>query len=721
MKPESYVMSKKRKQQSTISYKADLILLSVLSVFTFLLYAHTLHYPFNFDDEITITQNPNLHLTELSWIIVSNMFRFVYGLRPISTATFALNYYWGGLDVFGYHLVNVIIHILNGILIYLLVKKTLTVLQENGQGGTITDHGLPHLLYIPFFSSLIWLAHPLQTNSVTYIVQRMNSLACLFFLLSMILYIQGRKHKIQAASISNQTTYTSHLLFGGSFISGLLALGCKEIAVTLPFYILLYELFFFQGLRKKAITFFFGGTIIVTLLSILLFQLIIGFGYLKSYFATYYAGFPFTMYQRVLTEFRVVVHYISLFFFPHPDRLNFDYDFTISQSFTDPITTLLSAGILIGLVLFAIAVSKKERLLSFGILWFIGNLAIESSIIPVDLIFEHRTYLPSVYLSVIVLTLLWRFITADRFKMGLYLLITVLLAYWTIERNNIWSSPIVFWQDCVKKSPHKDRTHANLGKALAAEGLWDEAIAAYQKALQLNLYHQFALRNMGLAFYHKGKLDEAIDYYRRALQSDPELADAHNDLGVALIDKKQLEEGIFHYREALRLQPNHPDAPANLRRAVEGLEKFNRQISITLDRLKTEPQNIEYLSRLGRLYFLKGNFREAMDYYHQALYLDGRHLPALQGKAAVQMVTKEYDSAIETFKQMLRIQPDDNRIYYNIACAYSLRNNKSQALHWLRKAVINGFTKREVMEQDKDLSNIRNTKEYQYIISSIPR
>jgi tetratricopeptide (TPR) repeat protein len=447
----------------------------------------------------------------------------------------------------------------------------------------------------------------------------------------------------------------------------------------------------------------------------------IGFGYLKYYFTTYYAGFPFTMYQRVLTEFRVVVYYISLFFFPHPDRLNFDYDFTISQSFTDPVTTLLSAGVLIGLVLFAIVVSNKERLLSFGILWFIGNLAIESSIIPLDLIFEHRTYLPSVFLSVIVVTLLWRFITTDRFKMGLYLLITVLLAFWTVERNHIWSSPIVFWQDCVKKSPHKDRTHANLGKALTAEGRWDEAIAAYQKALQLNPYHQFALRNMGLAFYHQGKLDEAIDYYRRALQSDPDLADAHNDLGVALIDKKQLEEGIFHYREALRLQPNHPEAPANLRRAVEGLEKFNRQINITLDRLKTEPQNIAHLSRLGRLYFLKGNFKKAMEYYHQALSLDDRHLPALQGKAAVQLITKDYDGAVETYKEMLRIRPEDNRIYYNIACAYSLWNNKSQALHWLGEAVKNGFTKWELIEQDKDLANIRNTKEYQEFMASRSR
>jgi tetratricopeptide (TPR) repeat protein len=110
-----------------------------------------------------------------------------------------------------------------------------------------------------------------------------------------------------------------------------------------------------------------------------------------------------------------------------------------------------------------------------------------------------------------------------------------------------------------------------------------------------------------------------------------------------------------------------------------------------------------------------------MEYYRQALSLDDRHLPALQGKAAVQLATKEYDSAVETYKEMLRIQPDDNRIYYNIACAYSLWNNKPQALHWLREAVKNGFTKREVMEQDKDLSNIRNTKEYQEIISYIPR
>jgi hypothetical protein len=193
----------------------------------------------------------------------------------------------------------------------------------------------------------------------------------------------------------------------------------------------------------------------------------------------------FTFAERVLTQFRVVIHYISLVIFPHPSRLNLDYDFPLSHSLTDPITTLFCMGAIAGLIGLAIYMAKKERLLSFCILWFLGNLVIESSFIPLAVIFEHRTYLPSMLVSLAAVTLAFRYIKLKWLKVGVFCAVLVVSSVWTYHRNSIWSDEVTLWGDCVEKSPKKPRPRLNLAMALDSKRRLEEAMSHFYEALRI--------------------------------------------------------------------------------------------------------------------------------------------------------------------------------------------------------------------------------------------
>jgi len=712
-------------ESTSHSLHYEFLILALIALFVFLLYSNTLNYPFHFDDRETIIENPSIHLTEISWKQISNIYNNYHGHRYIPLASLAFNYYLNKQNTFGYHLFNVIVHIINGIFIFYFVKMTLLLISRNTPNSEIPYLKFHSLFYIPLFSSLLWLVHPLQTNSVTYIVQRMNSLAAMFYILSMLSYIKGRMFQIRTPDSPKPKTggekswaYKPFLYFVACTIAGFLSAACKENSVTLPFFIILYEFYFFQNLKSSWLKKFIGLAFVIVIFSAILVQIFIGLTIIKWYFNIYYEGFSFTMLQRALTEFRVVIYYITLFFFPHPNRMNFDYDFPLSHSLMDPITTLLSLCAIISLISVSLVYAKKERLLSFGILWFFGNLAIESSIIPLDIIFEHRTYLPSILFSVIFVAIVWRFNAPAFCKIILFSALIVLLSYWTFQRNLVWRNPVTLWHDCVQKSPKKDRPHANLGKSLEMAGRIDEAIIEYTKALAINPYHQFVLNNMGLAMYKKGDLDKAIHYYQKAILSDPDFAEAHNNLGVALVDQNKLEEGISHYKEAIRLKPDHPQAPGNLTKAVEGLQRIDEKITETQNKLKLEPKNIDHYYRLGVLHYLKGHFDDAAEYHRNALSIQPNYVKSLKGLSAIYCMKKEYDSAIAITRKMIELQPENPSGYYDIACIYSLQNKKKHAIKWLQKAIDKGFNKWEMIREDEDLINLRDMQSFKNIIQN---
>src|SRR3990167_7117322 len=356
-----------------------LISLSLITITAFLIYSNTFASPFHFDDEHNIVENYKLRDLSNFWP--------PSGSRYVGVLSFALNYHFGGLNVFGYHLVNIIIHIINGLLIWwliILTFKTPVMQVYVGQGlspaltpdriirGLKAD--LPYLTALT--ASLIFVSHPIQTQAVTYIVQRFASLATLFYILSL--------------------------------VSAILAMKTKEISLTLPFVIILYEVMFFAptkqnyGFAKRLLY-----LIPVTLTAFIIPLSLIGtdrpvgdmIGELRE------AAQETEEISRdvyLLTQFRVIVTYIRLLFLPI--NQNLDYDYPLSHSLFEP-QTFVSFLFLSAIFVFAVYLFIRSRrtdnahglLISFGILWFFITLSVESSIIPIrDVIFEHRLYLPSV-------------------------------------------------------------------------------------------------------------------------------------------------------------------------------------------------------------------------------------------------------------------------------------------------------------------------------------
>lgn len=514
----------------------------LLALITAAVYSNTLNNQFVFDDS-RIYLNPHIRLSTLDLDGLANAWQESEPRsRPLVNTSFAINYFFHQYQVQGYHLVNIAIHIITGIFLFLLIKTTLSLpaLAGKYQWG-----------WLPFLSALIWLVHPVQTQSVTYTIQRMNSMAAMFYVIALLAYVRGR--------LSGHL-WRKILLFGLAIMGWLLALWSKEIAVTLPLFVCLYDWYFIQDLEcgwLKKYGLLIGGVFCLLLLATLLFY----FG--NDPFSSLLAGYgsrDFTLGERLLTEIRVVIFYLSLLVLPLPSRLNLDHDFAISQSLFAPINTILSLAALCLLLGLVVYLARRQRLLSFGILWFFGHLVIESTFVPLEIIFDHRLYLPSMILIPAGLVF-WRECLPD--SSGRILLVAALvlvLSFWTYQRNRAWADPVALWSDCTQKSPDKARNHSNLGVALKRAGRLAEAESHFLTTVRLDPSFFEAYNNLGNIRVIQGRLAEAVLFYAKGLEIKSDSVLLHINMGHTLSNLWRLDEAWEHYKKALVLAPGNVEA-----------------------------------------------------------------------------------------------------------------------------------------------------------------
>ena len=581
---------------------------AVVLIFTsafILLYWPTLKYPFAFDDGHNIVNNPHIRMEEITLKNLKKAgFESPNHNRPLANISFAFNYYFQGYSPAGYRLVNFMLHILGAIFIYFLVRLTLNI--SSPDSGGFTWRGTP------FFSAFIWLVHPLQTQSVTYVVQRMNILAAMFCILCLLLYAGARL-----------TTHHGKKwgLYTGCIIAGVLALGSKENAAMLPAFIFLYEWFFFQDISrawlKKHLYLF---AVLFVFIALILF-IFLGNHPIAKIFSGYDVR-DFTLTQRVLTEFRVVVFYGSLVFLPHPSRLNLDHDFPLSFSLISPFTTLFSILAIVALAALAWYLAPKERFLSFGMIWFLGNLAIESSFIPLEIIFEHRTYLPLMFGIPTIVFLAARILKPEWLKIPAMIMAVAVCAVWSYDRNTIWQDEITLWSDCRQKSPGKARPHYNLGLALEASGRTEEAIQSYRQAVRIDPNHTEAYNNLGVAHAEKGMLPEAVRYYSISLRINPDSDRAHHNLGLVLARQGKMNEAVRHFSEALRINPNYANAHHNLGIALASRGRLNKAVNHLTRAVNIRPDFAEAFNNLGLAQVRQGNLKQAVESFSEALRIN---------------------------------------------------------------------------------------------------
>ena len=572
-----------------------------------LIYGHCLLAPFYFDDRPNITENPQIRMTRPTGARLADIPRGQPLGRALSLYTFAFNYYFHQYQVSGYRIINIFIHLFNAWLVACLCRQTLRRLGRES-------------LLAPLLCGLAWLALPLHTQSVTYIVQRMNSLAALFYLLALVCYIQARELRDRGDEPKK-----SAVLFGLCGLAGLLGLVSKQTVATLPLFIVLYEWFFFQNLSRAWLKRHRRWPTLAVALCLLIAWAYLGSRPLER-LAQDYEKQPFTQVQRLLTQPRVVVYYLSLLAWPHPNRLTLNYDFPLSRTPGDPATTPLGFTALIALLLLAVAVAKKHRLLSFGILWFLGNLAIESSAVGLALAYEHRLYLPSVFPTMALVFCLTRRLKPAPAAIGLVLIVIAVLAFWTYQRNIVWNDPVAFWQDGAAKAPGLAKVRNDYGLALAETGALEAARAEYEKALALPVGEKAPIfNNLGLIFYQTGRIDLAEDIFRQAIASQPTFAKAYTNLGIIRIDRGDATEAVRLLRTALALAPESAEAHNALARAYYESGQTDPALRHCRRAIALDPENADAENNLGAILLGIGRPAEALPHLGRVLVLSPDH------------------------------------------------------------------------------------------------
>jgi len=509
--------------------------------FILLIYANGVRAPFYFDDIEVV--NDSLKVDSLSLKNIAHALRVSnVNHRPVAVFSLLVDYHLSkeGKTVL-FHIVNIAIHLLGFAFIFLFLR---TLLGLPSVPRKYKDRPFP----LAFIAAFLWAIHPIQTQAVTYIVQRMTSLCTLFFFMSLYFYLKAREKK-------------KVWLYAGSGAAFLLALGSKELAATLPVAIILIEGLFFRPNKKKFTAVLLLAVIIIAIVS----YVFIGNyakGTIQSLKNNKYANREYLISERLLTEPRVFAHYISLTLFPFYTRYILDYNFPPSHSLFDPPSTFFSLLFLLATVAVAIFLAKKNKILSFAILGFWLGHAIEGSFFNLEIAFEHRMYLPSVFfifLTVLLGADLIEKVKVPRRAVTVFLgVLVVYLGINTILRNEMWADPIRFLSHNAAKTPENFRPIHNLGVTYGMRREYETALSYFQKALSLYDKAPIVYSGIGQSYFALKNYEAAIPYYQKALAMGLDYPDIYANLSISLLRLKKFDASVEIAAQGLA---KHPDDP----------------------------------------------------------------------------------------------------------------------------------------------------------------
>jgi tetratricopeptide (TPR) repeat protein len=700
-------------------------------------YHNSFQGPFILDDVPSIAENSRIRSLLPIWDVLSPSASSMVGGHPVVNFSLAINYALGGLAVWGYHALNLTIHLLAALTLFGIVRRTFSrqecwsigLRQECWSTGVMEcseRFGSSRVLlatsgasaeWIALAVAILWMVHPLQTEAVTYISQRGEELMGLFYLLTLYGFIRGGEGSGSAgaspsppqagtpvppetagsagASPSNWPRGSAALRrwFVLSVVACGLGMATKEVMVTAPVMVLLYDRTFVSGSFREAWARHWRLYLGLACTWLVLGCLMAGSSNLVGRGVGY--GLGITWWSYAFTECRVVVQYLRLALWPHP--LVFDYGDAIGggitlSHFAEAAPYALILAVLIVGILFEL---RWQPAIGFVGAWFFVILAPSSSVVPVagQPMAEHRMYLPLA--AVVTMAVVGAFEIGKRLvlKRGAVVgwitggTVAVLFSFLTVERNRDYNSALSIWQDTVKKRPDNARAQNNLGLALDQLGRRQEAVGRYEQALRVQPDYAEAHNNMGLALVQQGELEQAIDQYRQALQAKPDLAKAHNNLGNALLRTGRLPEAIEQYEKALQIRPDLAEAHDNLGYALLQAGKVPAAIDEYQQALRIKPDYAEAHSNLGLALVQQGRVREAMAQWEQALSIDPDFTDAHYNLGLALQRQDRLPEAIDQYEQALRIQPDYAEAHYNMGIALERLGRTAEAIAQYEQAL----------------------------------
>jgi len=567
-------------------------------------YANSLDGALMYDNVPHIVENDRIRTLFPPWHLLSHR-------RPVVELSLAINYALGGLEPWGYHVFNIGVHVLSGLMLYGVLRR---LLGDERRSTYVLTSAEP----LAISCALLWLVHPLQTQSVTYVIQRGESLMGLFYLTTVYCVLRG------SVSASPRRWYFA------AVSACALGMCSKAVMVTAPVAVLLLDACLLAGGWRAALRRRCGLYLGLGATWLLLVPLGIVGSVLDADNTTATVGFgtpEVTWREYLLTQPAVLLRYLRLTVWPAGQCLDYGW----------PAADSLGEAVLPGLVILVLlavtgALLVRRRPLGAAAGWFFLVLAPTSSFIPIqDPIYEHRMYLPLAGLVVLIVVGAHRLLNAGygaaagrQVLVGSIVAATALGAV-SAARNRVYASSLRMWRDVVAKRPENERGRYNLGRALQRAGMEEEALREYERAVELNPSFAMPYNNLALARKKAGRLDEAVALFRKVLTLKPRFPEALTNLAAILLDRGELEEARTLLERATALEPGLALPHYFLGRVYARLGEFDRAIA-SFEQARAREATVPTLHyHLGHALANTGRFAEAARAFSQELEVNPGH------------------------------------------------------------------------------------------------
>ena len=680
----------------TVSRRTVLLAGGVIALAAFAAYANTFRVPLLFDDLPSIVYNPTLLHPWEALLRPPNGYGITVSGRPLLNFSLALNYALGGANVWSYHALNLLIHILAGLTLFGIVRRTLARLD----GLTAVGRGLSPTRRVvsgvkpdlqAFVVALLWTLHPLQTEAVTYIIQRSESLMGLFYLLTLYCFIRGAEAMDR---VEGPSTGSGHSTPGGkacherrpmagvewfslSFAACLAGMATKEVMVTAPVLVFLYDRTFVAGSfgaawrRRRwvhlalAVTWLPLGWLVATT------------GGDRGGTSGFSVGVAPWAYW--LTQFQAVATYLKLSVWPHP--LVFEYG-----TFWTPFPEALPYALIV-VPLAAATLVALWRWPVWGFLgaWFFAILA-PTSLVPgtIQMIVEHRMYLALA--AVIALMVGAGTARFGRAALAVFLAAAVTAGLMTRQRNATYHDDLTLWQETVDRSPGSANAQSNLGAALFARDRLQEAMHHYEVSFRINPNLASIHFNMGLVLVRTKRLPEASAHFAEAFRINPRFYPAHYQLGLTLILLGRPEEALAQFAQAVQLAPAMAEAHYEWGVALMKLGRGADAIPRFQEALRLNPDYVEAACDLGVALYQSNRAPEAVKCFEEVLRAHPRIADAHFNLGLALAQLGMTDQATAQYAETVRIDPKYFAAQLNLGIALAQAGRLPEALTHLEQA-----------------------------------
>jgi tetratricopeptide (TPR) repeat protein len=627
-----------------------------ISVCTVVAYANSLRAPFVFDDGPAILSNASIRELWPIWNLLSPPSGTTLSGRPIANITFAVNYAMGAADPLGYHVFDLAIHILAGLALFGLVRRTLML-------PILSERFGRDAYPLAFAVALLWVLHPLNTEAVTYIVQRVESLMGLFYLLTIYCFIRSvespRPVRWQICTVA----------------ACLLGMATKEVMATAPLMALLFDRTFVAGNFRDA--WHRRGRLYLCLAAtwVPLGMLVAGTHWSRHGSAGFTGSVAPVSYW--LTQFEAIFRYLWLSVWPR--KLVFDYGPYLIGSPGEALSYAFAVAALLALT---IAGLLRHPALGFLGAWAFAILA-PTSIVPVatQTIAEHRMYLPLAAVITIVVLSIYVLTGTGRIWWVVLASLAVMLAIATARRNLVYGSELKLWGDTVAKRPDNPRAHCSLGFALASmPGELPQAITEYETAIRLHPNYSEAYNDLGIALEGMpGRANDAVHSFEEAVRIRPDFAEAHNNLGMVLGQLGRGAEAIQHFQEALRIRPGYAEAACNLGSVLCAVGRLQDGIQSLEASIRMKPDYARAIFFLGNAFAQSGQIPEAIQRYEEALRIRPDFAEASNNLGMILCRTGRTDEGISYIEAAIREQPDFVQAHFSRGAALMQLGRRQEA------------------------------------------